>query len=33
MRDKFNQQLEKLNQDLIEMGGLIENSIAGAVRQ
>lgn len=31
MRDKFNQQLEKLNQDLIEMGGLIENSIAGAV--
>lgn len=31
MRDKFNRQLEKLNQDLIEMGILIENAIAGAV--
>ncbi|MCC8169531.1 MAG: phosphate signaling complex protein PhoU [Oscillospiraceae bacterium] len=31
MRDKFNQQLDKLNEDLIEMGGLIEEAIAGAL--
>ncbi|HBN11064.1 MAG TPA: phosphate transport system regulatory protein PhoU [Ruminococcus sp.] len=32
MRDKFDMQLEKLNNELIEMGALCESAIAGAVK-
>lgn len=32
MRSKFDEQLELLNQELIEMGSLIENAISSAVR-
>ena len=31
MRNRFDQQLEALNQALIEMGGLIEDAIENAV--